>query len=148
MIDCLWGLKTVAIFDVWTIEHVLSGLSVGHAVKKDNHRHFKKHHPKLELMRRTRFRVDLIAVLFVAYMWETLEHYLLEHYLEEGLDGQTVAYWFEGEAPLPQEPASVTPKQSQPDGLEGLLRTKYAPYAMTAAVRMDTHGGTLAPKTM
>lgn len=91
MIECLLGLKTVAIFDVWTIEHVLSGLSVGHAVKRNNHKHFKKHHPMVELTRNTRWRIDSIAVLFLAYMWETLEHYL-----EEGLAGPAVAIWLQG----------------------------------------------------
>ena len=91
MIECLWGLKTAAIFDVWTIEHVLSGLSIGYLVKKENLRHFQKHHPTLELAKKTKTRVDLVAVLFLAYVWETLEHYL-----EEGLAGQTVALWFQG----------------------------------------------------
>jgi hypothetical protein len=32
-----------------------------------------------------------IGVLFVAYIWETLEHYL-----ETGLAGERVVYWFQG----------------------------------------------------
>lgn len=33
MLELIWGLKTHAILDVWTIEHLLSGISVGSAVK-------------------------------------------------------------------------------------------------------------------
>ncbi|MEI8229813.1 MAG: hypothetical protein WCG83_01605 [Candidatus Peregrinibacteria bacterium] len=76
----LWGYKTQAIFDVWSIEHVLSGISVGSAVKKSNHSALRKllgrdhdHHS---------WYFNLMGVLCVAYMWETLEHYL-----EEGLAG-------------------------------------------------------------
>ena len=32
MLEPLWGLKENAIFDVWTIEHFLSGVSIGTAV--------------------------------------------------------------------------------------------------------------------
>ena len=38
MIGYLWGLKTEALFDVWSIEHLLSGLSVGNIVMSF-HRH-------------------------------------------------------------------------------------------------------------
>lgn len=30
----IWGLKIHAVFDVWSIEHLLSGISFGSAVKK------------------------------------------------------------------------------------------------------------------
>lgn len=38
----IWGLKTIAMFDVWTFEHILSGLSVGSAVRDHNKKHFHK----------------------------------------------------------------------------------------------------------
>jgi len=89
MLEIIWGLKTVAMMDVWTIEHVLSGLSVGHAVRKNNHKIFKK---KLGLEEHhviTR-HFDIIGVLFLAYLWETIEHYL-----EVGIAGETVQFWFQ-----------------------------------------------------
>ena len=52
MLEIIWGLKTAAMMDVWTIEHLLSGVSVGHAVKKNNHKakennqRFEKKHTK------------------------------------------------------------------------------------------------------
>lgn len=91
MLEWLWGLKTAAIFDVWSIEHILSGLSVGHAVRKDNRRHLKKHYPGLFVVPSTKWRIDLFGVLFLAYMWEAIEHYL-----EQGIVGETVKYWFQG----------------------------------------------------
>jgi hypothetical protein len=42
MLEIIWGIKTIAIMDVWTIEHLLSGISVGHAVRDKNHKVFKK----------------------------------------------------------------------------------------------------------
>jgi len=75
------------VFDVWSIEHVLSGISIGSAVKKRNHKAFKKvlgedhnHHS---------WYFNLMGVLFLGYLWETLEHYL-----EEGMAGKGVEYWF------------------------------------------------------
>ncbi len=90
MLEIIWGLKTHAIFDVWTIEHLLSGLSVGHAVKKNNHKVFKKKFG-LEKHHITSRHFDLVGVLFLAYIWETIEHYL-----ETGVAGEVVANWFQG----------------------------------------------------
>ena len=75
MLEIIWGLKTTAIMDVWTIEHVLSGLSVGHAVVNNNHKVFKKKFG-LERHHIITNHFDIIGVLFLAYFWETIEHYL------------------------------------------------------------------------
>ena len=86
----IWGLKTVSIFDVWTIEHFLSGISIGALAVRCNMKIFKN---KLDLDSRdikTRY-FDLIFVLLAAYSWETVEHYM-----ESGLTGDVVAYWFQG----------------------------------------------------
>ncbi|HRI36443.1 MAG TPA: hypothetical protein PK765_05255 [bacterium] len=69
---------------------MLSGLSVGHAVRRANHRAYRD---KLDLAPesvRTRY-FDVIVLGFVAYFWETIEHYL-----ETGLAGSWVEYWFHG----------------------------------------------------
>ena len=86
----IWGLKTVAIFDVWTIEHVLSGLSIGSLVAVRNTKVFEGKLGMDTSQIVTRY-FDLIGVLFLAYLWETLEHYL-----EVGLAGPVVEYWFQG----------------------------------------------------
>ena len=86
----IWGLKTVSIFDVWTIEHFLSGISIGAVAVRCNMKIFKN---KLDLDSRdikTRY-FDLIFVLLAAYSGDTVEHYM-----ESGLTGDVVAYWFQG----------------------------------------------------
>ena len=86
----IWGLKTVSIFDVWAFEHLLSGISIGALAVRCNMKIFKN---KLDLDSRdikTRY-FDLIFVLLAAYSWETVEHYM-----ESGLMGDVVAYWFQG----------------------------------------------------
>ena len=98
--DVIWGavfgMKTSAILDAWSIEHILSGISVGSTVKHHNHRELARvvtrthpHLPDPEVHHSWRF--DLFVVLGLAYVWETLEHYL-----ETGLAGAAVEYWFQG----------------------------------------------------
>jgi len=91
MLDWVWGLKTVAMLDAWSFEHLLSGMSIGSRVRADNQRHFLRHYPTLKLTRSTELRLDLVGVLLLAYLWEAVEHYL-----EEGLAGSAVAFWFQG----------------------------------------------------
>jgi len=83
----LWGLKTEASFDVWSIEHIIMGISIACfsdylAKKIVGHEEIS---PKLHL------KICFILTLLFAYMWETLEHYL-----EVGLAGEAVAYWLQG----------------------------------------------------
>ncbi|HLG24465.1 MAG TPA: hypothetical protein VI564_06065 [Candidatus Nanoarchaeia archaeon] len=91
MLGYLWGLKTVAIFDFWTFEHILSGISIGHAVKKDNRKHILRIHKNAPHSHKSAIRFDLVGVLFLGYLWEAIEHYL-----ESGLLGEKIKYWFQG----------------------------------------------------
>jgi hypothetical protein len=75
MLEIIWWLKTVSLMDVWTIEHVLSWISVWHAVKNKNHKVFKNKMWIDSCDIKTR-HFDIVFVLFVAYLWETIEHYL------------------------------------------------------------------------
>lgn len=76
----LWGLKTVALFDVWSLEHFLAGITVGTMVLYFSR---KKPHSPLKF---------LAAVLLVAYAWE-----FVEYNLEMGRSGiEAVTYWFQG----------------------------------------------------
>ncbi|NQT63394.1 MAG: hypothetical protein HQ556_10590 [Candidatus Marinimicrobia bacterium] len=86
----LWGFKTVASIDIWTLEHFLSGISIGMLVMSINSKLMLKHfNVSSEKIRTSHF--DIVAVLLLAYLWETLEHYL-----ETGLAGATVEYWLQG----------------------------------------------------
>ena len=88
MLEWLWGPTTVALLDVWSIEHVLAGLSIGALVIKARAFVLLGDEPMPRLVN---VRVDLLGVLFLSYLWETVEHYL-----EEGLAGDAVAFWFAG----------------------------------------------------
>lgn len=70
-----WGEKTIATFDVWSIEHLVTGLCVG----------------ALLYRRESSLLTYYLMALLIAYAWETLEHYL-----ETGLAGAVVEYWFQG----------------------------------------------------
>jgi len=78
----IFGPKTIALFDVWTFEHFLSGMSIGGIIIL----WCKKYYG-----RDLNFNHGLILVLIAAYLWETIEHYL-----EAGIAGQAVEYWFQG----------------------------------------------------
>jgi hypothetical protein len=86
----IWGFKTEAIFDVWTFEHFLSGISIGTLAIRANLNVFKKRFNIDKDNIKTRY-FDVVLVLFAAYLWETVEHYL-----EAGILGIAVEYWFQG----------------------------------------------------
>ena len=97
MFEWLWGIKTLAIFDVWTIEHFLSGVSIGTLVITMNRKTLGELmdkisdaiHPKR--LAAIKYRYDIFLVIMFAFVWETVEHYL-----ETGLAGARVEYWFQG----------------------------------------------------
>ena len=84
------GAKDRSLFDVWSIEHLLSGLSVGNIVMS-LHRHLYTRYFGLERSKIRTSYFDVISVLFLAYLWETAEHYMAT-----GLVGTVVADWFQG----------------------------------------------------
>tara|TARA_B100001029_G_scaffold172734_1_gene170812 strand:+ start:288 stop:722 length:435 start_codon:yes stop_codon:yes gene_type:complete len=86
----IWGLKTVAIFDVWTFEHFLSGISIGALAISTNLKVFENK-IKLKTQNINTSYFDLLFVLLMAFAWEALEHYL-----EIGLLGLKVEFWFQG----------------------------------------------------
>lgn len=86
----IWGLKTVAFVDIWTLEHFLSGISIGMLVMSSHSKYLYAQFKVDQKAFKTSY-MDIVAVLLLAYMWEALEHYL-----EAGLVGETVAYWFQG----------------------------------------------------
>ena len=86
----IWGFKTVAAIDIWTLEHFLSGMSIGMLVISINSKLFLKHFQiKRDEIKTSHF--DIVAVLLLAYIWE-----VFEHYLEIGLLGETVEFWLQG----------------------------------------------------
>lgn len=85
----LWGLKTESWFDVWSIEHLLTGISLG-GLSILLHQWRGKKLCNADLSCSQQYQ-ETIFVLLVAFVWEALEHYL-----ETGLLGERVTYWFQG----------------------------------------------------
>lgn len=79
-----WGHKTDAFLDVWSIEHLVMGISIGSMCLILKRFNFFK-------CSDSEFLNKVIIVLLVSFAWETLEHYL-----ETGLAGVTVQEWFAG----------------------------------------------------
>ncbi len=84
-----WGDKTSALFDLWSIEHVLSGISVGYVVRWHHRRTFDRLLGRAHAIES--WRINLAGVLCLGFAWECIEHYL-----ETGLAGAAVEYWFHG----------------------------------------------------
>lgn len=83
----LWGVKTEAAFDVWSIEHVIMGISVAWLASIL----LEKIVAKEEISAPLKTKMSFLITLLIAYMWE-----VCEHYLEVGLLGTTVEYWLQG----------------------------------------------------
>lgn len=83
----LWGVKTEASFDVWSIEHIIMGISVGCFASWL----CKKIVGEEKISEKLQTKISFLITLMVAFMWETLEHYL-----EEGLWGAAVEFWLQG----------------------------------------------------
>lgn len=83
----IWGLKTEAAFDVWSIEHLVTGISLAYFSMWVT----RKLVGDEKISDNLRLKISFIFTLLVAYMWETLEHYL-----EVGLAGHVVEYWLQG----------------------------------------------------
>ncbi|MBR6356215.1 MAG: hypothetical protein IKR92_05115 [Alphaproteobacteria bacterium] len=83
----MWGLKTEASFDVWSIEHLVMGVSVGWLSMWIADRLIGDE----KISDALRLKISFVVTLLVAFMWESLEHYL-----EVGLAGNTVQNWLQG----------------------------------------------------
>jgi len=81
----IWGLKTKAFFDVWSIGHFMSGITLGGLIAG------KKVSALENLPKKYFYRYHLYKILFFSFLWECIEHYL-----ETGLAGIQVEYWFQG----------------------------------------------------
>jgi hypothetical protein len=83
----LWGFKTEAAFDVWSIEHLMMGISLASV----SFMVIKKWKKKEEISASLEKKISFLMVLAIAFFWEALEHYI-----ELGLLGPKIEYWFQG----------------------------------------------------
>jgi hypothetical protein len=85
----LWGTKNQAFFDWWSLEHYFSGLSLGAFIYIFINKMLIR--KEINITKSDNIKIQFVVLLALNYMWEALEHYL-----EEGVAGEAVAYWFYG----------------------------------------------------
>ena len=88
----LFGLKTDAWFDVWSVEHFFSGMSFGLISMVLAHKLFLRNAPLHPNILAGYKPFYYIYILFLAYLWESIEFYLEAGYT----DIEAVTYWFQG----------------------------------------------------
>ncbi len=79
----IFGDKTSALLDLWSIEHFITGITLGAAVNRWSHRR--------TLAEEARLYINFLTLLLLAFIWETIEFYL-----ETGHAGRIVAQWLHG----------------------------------------------------
>lgn len=84
----LFGEKTIAWLDVWSVEHFISGISA-YGLAYGLMRWLCRDDRVSERFER---HVTFSILLAIAYAWESIEHYLEAGYT--GID--TITYWFQG----------------------------------------------------
>jgi hypothetical protein len=82
----LWA-KTEAAFDIWSIEHLVSGMVIGAIVDFIVKKYFLKWE---KVSRSLELKIDFILVLTISIFWENLEHYI-----EVWLWWQRVEVWMQ-----------------------------------------------------
>ena len=87
----IFGHKTVAMFDLWSIEHFINGIWCGYAAEKI----IRKIFGSQELDHKTRMVVSFLIVLAAIMLWECAEHYV-EAGVLPGMIGARVTHWFQG----------------------------------------------------
>ncbi len=81
----IFGHKTLALFDIWTIEHFISGANIGFFVS------YLRSKMQLSSDRRTVIVLNICFLLIIELFWE-----IFEHYVELGLVIPSWQYWFQG----------------------------------------------------
>ncbi|MDR0555387.1 MAG: hypothetical protein LBG76_11420 [Treponema sp.] len=86
----LWGLKTEAAFDLWSLEHLANGIAMAAAAQFILRSLVKNKIPEAQ-----RVFFSLTLVIAAALFWENAEHYI-EAGLLSGAWGERVTFWFAG----------------------------------------------------
>ncbi|MDR0313683.1 MAG: hypothetical protein LBI14_08790 [Treponema sp.] len=87
----IWGYKTVAMFDIWSLEHFVNGIALAGFAVLITGKLFKKE----EISEASIKIVNFIIVLTVSLLWECIEHYV-EAGVIPGAIGERVTFWFQG----------------------------------------------------
>jgi hypothetical protein len=87
----IWGYKTSAMFDLWSLEHFINGIALAGLAVLITGKIFKKE----EINPASLKIINFILVLTIALLWECVEHYL-EAGILPGEIGERVTFWFQG----------------------------------------------------
>lgn len=87
----IWGDKTIAMFDVWSIEHLVNGIAMAGAAAFI----IKQMLKKIDMSPQTQKILSFFMVLTGALLWECAEHYI-EAGILPGVIGARVTFWFQG----------------------------------------------------
>jgi hypothetical protein len=87
----LWGCKTEAMFDLWSIEHFINGIALAGSAAFVTRKILKNTEcsPKVQKI------FSFLVLLTAALLWECVEHYL-ESGILTGAIGDRVTHWFQG----------------------------------------------------
>ena len=87
----IFGYKTVAMFDIWSLEHFINGICTAAVINLLT----KKASGKLEINSQSQKIIGFILVFTCALFWECIEHYV-EAGVIGGEIGARVTHWFQG----------------------------------------------------
>jgi hypothetical protein len=87
----IWGYKTVAMFDIWSLEHFVNGIALAGLAALITGKLLKKE----EINPASWKIINIIFVLTIALLWECVEHYM-EAGVLPGEIGERVTFWFQG----------------------------------------------------
>jgi len=87
----IWGHKTIAMFDIWTLQHIASGIYMASVASFI----VRKTSEKIEISQASRKFVSFLIVIAAAFLWECAEHYV-ESGIIAGNIGARVTFWFQG----------------------------------------------------
>lgn len=85
-----FGLKTIAWFDIWSIEHFLSGVSILTFSKFISHKMVLTN--KDISLENINFKFYLSYIFCISYIWESIEFYLEAGYT----NNEAITFWFQG----------------------------------------------------
>lgn len=80
-----FGDKTVALFDLWSLEHFFTGCNTAALLTFFSKKYLREYDQKSQAL----FQVMLMILLEL--FWE-----IIEHYLEAGISIDAVTHWFQG----------------------------------------------------
>ena len=88
MLDLIFWLKTEAFIDIWFIQHFLAWMSLSFFFARKHNSFFEKLLSR-KVSESEIIYFNIIAILFIAYFRESVEHYL-----EEWVAWPAIEYWF------------------------------------------------------